>query len=242
MSYRRFVFCSDLHGDRHDRKAVAAFLKFCKAWKPQIKVFGGDLWDFRAMRKKADEEEKRDSMLRDYADGLQFLTEYAPQYFLRGNHDERLWDLAEQDKGIVSDLARRLVGEVNEECKAIKCRMQPYDKRAGVLKIGSLKMLHGYSVGIGAARKHALTYGSCLFGHVHSIDHVTLERIDKTMARSVGCLAQLNMEYSRAHIASLRHAHGWAYGVIDERKGTFHVWQAERVDNRFLCATDVLEV
>jgi hypothetical protein len=242
MSFRRFVFASDLHGDKHDRKAVKAFHAFCRQWNPQIKVFGGDLWDFRAMRRNASEEERRDSMLTDYADGLQFLTEFHPHYFLRGNHDERLWDLAEIDKGLLSDLAIRKTQEVEEDCKAIKCRMLPYHKRDGVLKIGSLKMLHGYAVGINAARKHALTYGSCLFGHVHSIDHVTIERADKTMARAVGCLASLNMEYNRAQIGSLRHAHGWAYGVVNEKTGTFHVWQAERVGEKFLCATELVEL
>lgn len=229
MSFRRFVFASDLHGDHHDPQAVKALHRFCKQWKPDIRVFGGDLWDFRAMRKAASEDEKRDSMLRDYADGLQFLRDFQPHYFLRGNHDERLWDLAQMDKGVLSDCAIRFTQEIEIETKKLRCRMLPYHKRDGVLKIGSLKMLHGYAVGIGAARKHAMTYGSCLFGHVHSIDHVTLERMDKTMARAVGCLARLDMDYNRAQIGSLRHAHGWAYGVVDERSGYFHVLQAERV-------------
>lgn len=242
MSYRRFVFASDFHGDHHDREATRAFLKFCDQWQPEIRVFGGDLWDFRSMRKGASEEEKRDSMLRDYADGRQFLNDYHPQFFLRGNHDERLWDLAQTDKGILSDCAIRMTGEIEAEVKQLKIRMLPYHKREGVLRIGSLKMLHGYCAGINAARKHAWTYGSCLFGHIHSIDHATLERTEKTMARAVGCLAKLDMEYNRAQIGSLRHAHGWAYGVVDERKGDFHVWQAERVGGKFLCATELIEL
>jgi hypothetical protein len=242
MSFKRILFCSDLHGDKSDPGAVKALLKFCKLWKPQIRVFGGDLWDFRAMRKGASEEERRDSMLRDYADGLQFLTEFRPQYFLRGNHDERLWDLAQCDNGLLSDLAIRKTQEVEEECKAISCRMLPYHKRDGVLKLGSLKMLHGYAVGINAARKHAWTYGSCLFGHVHSIDHVTLERTEKTMARACGCLTKLDHEYNRAQIGSLRHAHGWAYGVVNEKTGSFHVWQAERIGGKFMCATELIEL
>jgi hypothetical protein len=242
MSFKRFLFCSDFHGDCHDKGAVKALHKFCQQWKPEIRIFGGDLWDFRAMRKAANEDERRDSMLRDYADGLHFLREFKPHYFLRGNHDERLWDLAQMDKGIISDCAIKLSGEIEAEMKKLRCRMLPYHKRDGVLRIGSLKMLHGYAAGINAARKHAWTYGSCLFGHIHSIDHVTLERTEKTMARAVGALCQLDMEYNRATIGSLRHAHGWAYGVVDERSGHFHSFQAERVGEKFLCATELIEL
>lgn len=242
MSFKRFVFASDFHGDHHDPKAAKALLKFCNQWSPEIRVFGGDLWDFRAMRKAASEDEKRDSMLRDYADGMQFLRDFKPHYFLRGNHDERLWDLSQMDNGVLSDCAIRFTNEIEEEVKKLRCRMLPYHKRDGVLKIGSLKMLHGYAAGVNAARKHAWTYGSCLFGHVHSIDHVTLERTEKTMARAVGCLAKLDADYNRAQIGSLRHAHGWAYGVVDERSGKFHVFQAERVGEKFLCATELIEL
>lgn len=242
MSWKRFVFASDYHGDHHDPKAEKAFLRFLDQWDPQIKVFGGDLWDFRAMRKGASDEEKRDSMLRDYADGRQFLSLFRPNYFLRGNHDERVWDLADQDKGIMSDCAIRFVQEIEDDVKKMGCRMLPYHKRDGVLQIGHLKMLHGYAAGINAARKHAWAYGSCLFGHIHSIDHVTLERREKTMARAVGCLCKLDMVYNRAQIGSLRHSHGWAYGVVNQKTGDFHVWQAERVGRKFLCATELIEL
>jgi hypothetical protein len=241
-AWESFVFCADNHGDEHDPAAVKAFFKFCEQWQPKHRIHGGDLWDYRAMRRGASEEEKKESMLRDYADGLQFLKDYRPQYFLRGNHDERIWDLAQTDKGILSDCAIRFTQEIEDQNRKLGCRMLPYHKREGVLKLGHLKMLHGYAHGIHAARKHALTYGSCLFGHVHSIDHVTLERSEKTMARAVGCLRKLDADYNRAQIGALRHAHGWAYGVIHKTSGNFHVWQAERVGEKFLCATELIEL
>lgn len=242
MSWTTFVFASDLHGDKQDPAAVKALLKFCDLWRPKLRVFGGDLWDFRPLRRAACEEEKRESMARDYADGMQFLRDYRPGVFLRGNHCERLWDLAQSDKGVISDFARKATQEIEDEVGKLHCRMLPYNKRDGVFRLGHLKMLHGYAVGIGAARKHALTYGSCLLGHTHSIDHVTLERQEKTMARIVGCLCQLDHDYNRSHIAALRHAHGWAYGVCNEKTGDFHVWQAERVGGKFKVATSIVDL
>lgn len=242
MSFRRFCFVSDYHGDKHDPQAASAFLRFCEQWQPEIRVFGGDLWDFRPLRKKASEDERKESMQTDFADGKLFLETYRPHFFLRGNHDERLWDLAEKADGIVGDYARQSVIEIEQKCHDMGVRLLPYHKRDGVLKIGSLKMLHGYAAGIYATRKHAWTYGSCLHGHTHTIDHATLERTEKTMARAVGCLAKLDMEFSRAQIGSLRHAHGWAYGVVDEESGHFHVFQAECVGDKFLCATELVEL
>lgn len=242
MGFSTFVFASDFHGDHHDPAAVKAFYKFCDLWKPKIRVFGGDLWDFRAIRKGASEDEKKDSMLRDYADGRQFLETFRPDFYLRGNHCERLWDLSRADNGVLSDCAIRMANEIESDVKRLKCRMLPYHKREGVLRIGSLKMLHGYATGIYAARKHAMVYGSCLFGHIHSIDHVTLERAEKTMARAVGCLCKLDMTYNRSHVTTLRHAHGWAYGVVNEKTGNFHAWQAEQIGNKFLCATELVEL
>ena len=90
----KWVFSSDLHGDKQDADSVNAFLKFVKKYKPDVKIFGGDLFDFRAIRRGATAEEKADSMALDIELGLKFLGQYKPNVFLRGNHDERLWDQA----------------------------------------------------------------------------------------------------------------------------------------------------
>lgn len=242
MAFKRFVFASDIHGDKQDKTANVALFRFLEHWKPEIRVCGGDLWNFAALRKGADEEEKRESLIDDYGAGCNWIEKFQPTHFLRGNHDERAWDWSKLDKGICSDLARLWVKEIEADIKKRRCQMFPYDKRAGVLRIGHLKMIHGYACGVNAARKHAWTYGSCLFGHIHAIDHVTLERTEKTMARAVGCLCVLDQEYNRAHMASLRHAHGWAYGVIDDRTGLYHSWQAERIGSKWLLPTGIEEL
>ncbi len=52
MSLTRFLFATDLHGDMQDTGAVAALHEFVKAWKPTIRVFGGDLLNGAASRKQ----------------------------------------------------------------------------------------------------------------------------------------------------------------------------------------------
>jgi hypothetical protein len=232
-NWRRFVFAADNHGDKCDREAVKAFHKFCSTWKPQIRVHGGDNFDFRPLRKKADKEERRESMIADFEEGKQFLETYRPEVLIAGNHDWRLWDLAGMNNGILSDYAQKCVNEIEALGRRIGFRILPYDKRLGVYRIGSLKCIHGFLCGITAARRTALAYGSVIMGHGHAIDHQTIEGIEPRMGRMVGCLAQLDMDYNRAQISALRHAHGWLAGVVNEKSGEYHCQQIQRIGKQW---------
>lgn len=229
--WKRFIFCADVHGDEQDKAAVKACLDFISHWKPEIKVFGGDAFDFRALRKKADAEEKRDSMVKDYQMGSEFLKSMMPDYFLLGNHEIRLWHLAEKDNGIQSDYARKCIEEIEEFCRKQGTRILPYHKTRGILKLGKLSALHGFYCGINAARRTALAYGSSIMGHSHSIDHVTIEGNKFRMGRVAGCLASLDMEYCEANVSSLRHQHGFIVGAINQKNGEFVCEQCYKVGN-----------
>lgn len=239
--WEKFVACFDVHGDQQDPKAVEPFLKFVDLWKPKIRIFGGDLWDFRPLRRKASDDERRESMRKDFEAGIKFLTRYQPHYFIRGNHDERLWELAERDDGARSDYAITGITEIHAALSKLKCKMLPYHKRA-VLRIGHLKVLHGFFCGIYAARQHALTYGSCLFGHVHDITEHSIPGLERRVARCCGALCNLDMDYAARSPNTLRQAHGWAYGVINTKTGAYHVWQAERIHGHFMIPTDMIEL
>jgi len=240
MSFSKFIFASDVHGDMLDLAANEALFMFINIWKPKIRVFGGDLWDFRPLRGKANEDERRESMAADFEAGMGWLDKFKPNYFLRGNHDERLWELAAKDKGITSDYAQQGVMEIEKAMRRHKCAMLPYHKREGILRIGHLKMLHGFSSGVYAARQHALVYNSCLFGHVHTIDEHSVPGLDRRVARSVGCLCKLDMDYNARTPTSLRHSHGFAYGIIDEKSGEYMVWQAESVNGKWILPSDIV--
>jgi hypothetical protein len=237
----KFTFGTDLHGDRQDAKTLAAFYEFDSEWKPNIRIFGGDLIDLRALRKGASQEERCDSMRADIDAGQSFLRRWKPNHFLRGNHDERLWEAAASVKdGIVSDYAQRGCLEFETLCARLKIQMLPYHKTRGILKIGHLKMMHGFGRGgITATRKHAQIYGALLMGHIHTVDESPIPGLERRVARAVGCLCDLDMDYESRNPDSLRHAHGWAYGVINSKTGAYHVWQAEEIDGTWLLPTEL---
>lgn len=241
-NWDKFVVFSDNHGDMVHPGAKRVVKSFLKSWQPSIRIHAGDNWDFRPLRRKASDEERRELMRSDFDAGMDFLKLMQPTHFLRGNHDERLWDLAKDHNGILSEYAGTLVEEASVLLKSMKTKMLPYDKRAGVLEIGKLKVIHGYAHGVNAARRSALAYGSVLMGHAHSIQSSSIEGLENRVGRIIGCLCVLDMEYSRATMASLVHRHGFAYGVIDRKTGEYHVSQAESINGTWIVPTDMKEI
>lgn len=241
MTYRRFQVGFDLHGDQQDEKAVEVFFKFAEIWKPDIRVCGGDLFDLRPLRKGASEDEKRESIRADINAGKKWLERFKATHYLRGNHCERLWDLARNGVGLTADLAHDGTGEVQSLLDSLDCKMLPYDKRLGVLRLGHLKIIHGFACGIYAARQTALVYGSTLFGHVHTIDEHSIPGLERRVARACGCLCLLSMDYNSRQPNTLRQAHGFPYGVVDTETGNYHIWQAEEVDGKWMLPTDFAE-
>lgn len=243
MTYKKFMVVFDNHGDLCDEKAVAAMFEFKeKHWKPDFTIHGGDNFDFRPLRKKASEEERRESMSADYDAGMNFLKRLQPRYYLRGNHCERLWDLAQSDQGVISDFAYQSTREIERELDKLHCKMLPYDKREGVLRVGHLKIIHGYICGIAAARRSAQIYGSVLMGHGHAIQSASVEGLSQRTGMMCGCLCALSMDYCRATVGSLNWEHGWAFGILNEKTGSYHVWQAKKIDNKWIVPTDYAEI
>ncbi len=238
---RTFLAAFDLHGDRQDAPTVEKFFTFCKDWKPDIRIFGGDLWDLRSLRRKASEDERRDSMIRDFTMGMEFLHRFRPHYWTLGNHDYRLWDLAARDKGIESDYAMKCVGEVEEDARKMGCALYPYERRKGILRIGHLKVIHGFYAGMYAAKATALAYGSCLVGHTHTVEEFAVPGIERRVARCCGCLCSLDMDFQYKTVGSLRHAHGFSYGLI-HGNGTYTVFQAEQIGGKWIVAEKVREL
>lgn len=241
MSFKKFIVGFDVHGASQDVKANEAFFKFVDIWKPDIRVCGGDLFDFRPLRKKASVEERGESMQADYDAGKGWLERFEATHYLRGNHCERLWDLSQNGDGVLRDYANKGINEIEKLCKSLKCRMYPYDRREGMLKLGKLNVVHGFVAGVNAAKRTAQAYGSVLMGHGHGIQHVSIEGIENRMGRMCGCLCKLDMDYVRASLASLIWRHGWAYGVISD-SGLYHVWQAEDIKGTWILPSDIVQL
>lgn len=232
----------DVHGDQQSKRACGVFFDFADVWRPDYRVMGGDLFDFRPLRKKASEDEKRESMRGDFEAGMEFLKRMRPTHYALGNHCARLWELAQADKGVESDYAYQGVREIETLTERMKCKVYPYHKIKGVVRLGShLKLIHGFASGVYAARQSALVYGSVLFGHVHCVDEHSIPGLDRRVARCCGCLCSLDMDYAARTPSTLRQANGFAYGVIHKKTGIYHVWTAESINGQWLIPSDVVE-
>ena len=240
MKPTRFLVLTDTHGDHQHRPTIDAALEFNRTFKADLRLHLGDLFDFRSLRRAAGEQEKRERPDQDIAAGLEILRRFRPTHWMRGNHDERLYDLLESDTGRDVDWARRCVSDI--EKAAGPAAIYPYDRRKGVFRKGPMAFLHGFTHGVNAVKAAAQAYGLCLMGHIHAPDSQTIAGIDRRTGFSSGCACELDPGYARANLASLRHCHGFAYGFIfrddadvylaREVQGRYHLpseWREHRV-------------
>lgn len=242
MNHRRFVVASDSHGDQVDPKTERALFAFIADFKPQLRIHAGDAWDFRNLRRGASDDEKAHSLEDDWQAGSDFLRRFfdggSENHFLRGNHDERLWHFAHSATGLLRDYAHDGIKRVKKLAAKSRAKMLPYDSRLGVLKLGALKVIHGYAAGIGAARKHAIVYRNCLFGHTHNCDVAGAESDEGVSeARGIGACCKLDMPYNSHQTGKLRHQNAFCYGLLFD-DGTYQLNQAKKIEGRFYAASD----
>ena len=242
MKHRRFVVASDSHGDQVDPETERALFAFIADFKPQLRIHAGDAWDFRNLRRGASDDEKAHSLEDDWQAGSDFMRRFfdggKENHFLRGNHDERLWNFAHSATGLLRDYAHDGIKRVEKLAAKSRAKMMPYDSRLGVLKLGALKVIHGYAAGIGAARKHAIVYRNCLFGHTHNCDVAGAESDEGVSeARGIGACCRLDMPYNAHQTSKLRHQNAFCYGLLFD-DGTYQLNQAKKIENRFYAASD----
>jgi len=243
MALQTFVVFGDPHGDEICPLMRASLLSFLKAFKPGIVVNAGDNFNFSHIRGKATPAEKNSSSREDWATGKEFFLESMAfgkqRFFLRGNHDERLWDVAKTSL----DADRREAAEdgiktIEQMCARRRTTMFPYHSRNGILDVDGLRVLHGYAAGIGAARKFAQVFGSCAYAHTHTMDSVSVERWPEPgIAYGTGCLMSIEQDYNSRNLGKLRHENGWLYGFVKDGKATY--FQAKQhADKKVYAPTD----
>lgn len=232
---------ADSHGDMLDDKVAKALFAFMDDWKPEIRVHAGDAWDFRNLRRGASDDEKAASLVDDWDAGTEFLTKYfaggKENWFLRGNHDERLWHFAGSATGLLRDYAQDGIKRVQQLMRKTKAVMLPYDAAHGVLRLGELRVVHGYHAGIGAARAHANVYRNVIFGHTHTIETSAIAALEPAEARSIGCLCVRDMDYVNAKTGKLRWGQGWASGILHDN-GTYTLNQIRCIDGAFVAPVE----
>jgi predicted phosphodiesterase len=243
MKPRRFIVASDNHGDQQDDETATALRAFIADFRPQVRIHAGDNWDFRNLRKGASDDEKAHSLEDDWQAGSDWMRMFfdggKENYFLRGNHDERLWKFAESATGLVRDYAHDGIKRVEAMAAKSRAKMLPYDARLGILRIGHLKVIHGFYAGVGAARRHAIAYRNCLYGHTHATDTVAVESDDGPVeARGIGCCCKVDMSYNQAMPGKLRHTNAFCYGMLFD-DGTYQLFQTTKINGKFYAAGEI---
>ncbi len=235
----RWAIAFDNHGNKAVKHVVETFFSFIDDFKPTIRIHGGDCFNFAALRKGASDQDKREAMADDFDAGIKFIERYKPTVFLRGNHDERLYDATKSDDGKVRDYADSLTKQIKAALAG--CPMIEYNKRKGVYQLGDHKVIHGYNCGMYAARHAAAAYGHVLMGHVHTDNEQSVARIEGAKGHSFGCMCELDQDYNRGHLNTLAQCHGWAYGFLYP-SGAVQVVHAKQIDGRWILPTDFKEV
>lgn len=218
---KRWVAVSCTHGNLIDPEARAKFLDFLTDYNPQVRIHLGDAFEFAALRKgvKEDEYDHAARLDEDFEAGKDFLADFfkgrGENHFLRGNHDERLWEMRDRTSGILQDYADRGIREIECHIKKIKAQMIPYNNM-GVLTINGLNFTHGISHAINAGRIMAQVYGDVVFGHTHRPDITFVEKYPQSnKAINTGCLRLIgpsNAKFAARTKSSLSWGHGLAYG------------------------------
>lgn len=235
---KRWIFATDSHGDQIDKATEKEFLAFCKHWKPDVRIHGGDFMDLRALRRGASDEEKNEGVRADIERGVGFVRAAGFQVLMWGNHDYRLVRAVRDGCGRLREHAivfhNGLLDEIGEKVQHV-----PYHKRKGVYRHGDITFIHGYHTGIYAARQAAATYGpgKVVMGHIHSKSSFVMPTLRPCEGHSIAAMCNLDMDYNIAHANTLRQSNGWAYGVTNNQ-GESLIWHAERNGNRWILPSE----
>jgi hypothetical protein len=225
-----------------DAASVGALWSFMRDWKPEIRVHAGDAYDFRNLRRGASDEEKAASLADDWEQGNDFLRRFfeggTSNHFLRGNHDERLYEFRNSCSGMLRDYATDGIKQMEAVVKKCRAKMLPYDSDLGVLELGKLSVLHGFHAGLSACRTHAAIYGNCLHGHIHSIEVASVASREPVEARSIGCMCVRDMDYVNKKTGKLKWAQGWAYGLLYP-DGNYMLFQTRNIGGQFYAASEI---
>ena len=229
------IGCS--HGDMADAEAVTMAMKWCKHFKPHVRVHLGDAIDASPWRARASLSDKVKGFRTDLCASAELLAEYRPTHYLLGNHEDRIVRDSESLVGVDAEIARAALDEAIEAC-GHSCKVYPYDSEKGVLRIDDTNLIHGYEHNKHAVYSSGLGYSRVVMAHLHRVERIRIDQIGRPESRCIGCLCRLDMRYSQAQRGKLRQDHGFAYGY--RHKGRLFLWQAEKDRGEWLFPSEVM--
>lgn len=225
-TYKRFFLGFDRHTPEHDPVVDEIALAFIHDFKPHIRVAGGDWQTVDQVTPFPDNESDSD-LKADFQRNEAALKAYGITHYLEGNHEERL-----RRAGLVDRRLRSLFDlQANLNLKKLKIKLLPYHPRKGVLKFGDLRILHGFFANEYMAKKTALIYGTCVFGHAHRFQTFqSKQAFYNRVGFSIGMLGDLTPSWIE-HRAPLGWAQGFAFGYL-HKNGHFDLYPVRIINGR----------
>lgn len=243
---KKFVVLADTHGTYRDLDTINACVGFAKSFRPDLLIHLGDNWDLAALRKGACEDEQSVPLKPDIRAGEdtlnRFFGSYQPAHkvYLWGNHElARLTRHIRSNNAMVAEYAQQLLDDLTATVNRFTDESRPYCKRNGVFGWEGVNFVHGYAHGMYAPKKHAISYGNSVFGHIHCKSTYTLEDLNQSTSHSVPCACKLDMEYNVSHLVTLRQEQGFAYGFASEELGIFDLFVARKMNDGFYLPTEI---
>lgn len=244
LSAYRLLVLPDMHVPVHDRKALSAVLKYAKDESFDEVIQIGDFMDMmvvsshekenarglEGMRLEADYKLGRE-ILDGITKAVQVKNSKCKRVLLEGNHEYRIERFIDKYPGFE--------GLVEIE-KGLELTVSGWKwvrawSKGDIYGVGNLFFTHGRYHNDHHAKTHATRYAvNLIYGHVHSIQTYSLPRFGSNkavIARSIGCLCNLNQGYMRGAPTA------WQQAVADiwvDYSGRSTISLIEISDGRFV--------
>ena len=238
----RFVFASDNHGELGCPDSLSALYAYCKDFKPDIRIGGGDHYDCSAIRKGAmGEMEGVRSMQDDLDAGKEFFAKFRPTHVAWGNHEYRLEATARSHQSsLVRDYCSDKFAEINRHARKCGAKVIVPYRRDKPIRIGPMTVHHGIGSDL---TKMGMFYGSdgglFMCGHGHTGYQVNLPKFGRGAAYMSPALARLeDLDYSENTLSAAKHNNGFIAGWFKDDE--WKAWIIHRVgDGKWYWQTDI---
>lgn len=231
MSYEPWIAIACTHGEFLDRDAFDVVMGFVERWKPVRRFLLGDIYDFAAFRSgaKGSADEAR-QIPDDLSAGAMVIERFRPTDVVIGNHDERVFQLADHHNAITAMAARACITEFRGACEraGVDRLVESHDINESWIEYGGTKFLHGFMFNEMGLRDHAEHFGNCVIGHLHTPHSMHGRRSDNPTAHCVGMLAdRAKLKYASRRRSTSRWALGFGWGEANETNCIVRVEQCE---------------
>lgn len=220
------VGCS--HGHLADPVALKKVLQFKRNWKPKTTIDLGDLIDTAAFRSGArGSKDEAEHTAPDRFAARDWLLQYEPNVITWGNHDWRVWELAEHPNAVIATAASCVRDELIGIAKRLKAETRDYNIETGWWRMADTLVGHGYMYNLNSIQDHARKIGRCIIAHLHRTGSAGADVLEMNRrCWSSGYLGdRTKFGYAHRRPAFLMWNWGIVYGEHTDKQSV--IWLAE---------------